>query len=96
MEAKILFVSAVAASPGPLSRRAAAAIGGLAVLFLTNVIRIASLYFIGVQSADAFEVAHREVWPLLLVGMAALEFLLWARWIGPASPGAHSGARAGA
>jgi exosortase/archaeosortase family protein len=80
IEVNILFVSAVLAFPTRWRRRALGLLLGLPALVALNITRICSLYFIGVSAPDSFELFHLEVWPLVLVGCAALLFLSWANW----------------
>jgi exosortase/archaeosortase family protein len=91
MQVNILFVSAVAAFPAGPWRRCAGVAIGLGLLVVANLSRIVSLYFIGVASPDSFELAHREVWPLVLIAIAVGIFLAWTRWerrmeLGDANP----------
>jgi exosortase/archaeosortase family protein len=82
MEVNILFASAVLAYPANWSRRALGVVVGVLLLGAANLSRIASLYWIGVSAPGAFESAHRDVFPLLLVGVAMLLFVAWVRWAG--------------
>jgi exosortase/archaeosortase family protein len=84
VEAKILFVSAALARPGPLLRRALAALGGTALITSANLLRIISLYHVGVLAPGLFEFAHLELWPLLLIAFCVLQLWLWARFVRPA------------
>lgn len=80
MEVKILLVSAIVALPGvSFVSRAAAALLTLVTVVVVNVVRIVSLYYVGVLSPDLFERLHLEVWPLALVVVAVLEFLVVVR-----------------
>jgi len=81
MEINILFCAAVAAFPGRLSRKLAVLLGGLAALIACNVLRICSLYFIGIHFPSKFELAHLEVLPLLFVVLTAGLFLLSTNWM---------------
>jgi exosortase H (IPTLxxWG-CTERM-specific) len=80
MEIKILFGAAVLAFPSDWWRRALGLAAGITLLFVINLVRICSLYFIGIHAPSSFESAHREVWPLLMVALAAASFLIWVRW----------------
>ena len=82
IEVNLLFASAVLAFPAPLARKASALVVGLAALVALNILRICSLYYVGVYAPTAFERLHLEVWPLLLIGAATLAFFLGARWLG--------------
>lgn len=84
MEINILFASAVIAFPAKWSQRALGVVLGVLLLAAANLIRIASLYWIGVIAPTAFESAHRDVFPLLLIGVAVLLFVAWIRWLGGA------------
>jgi exosortase H (IPTLxxWG-CTERM-specific) len=91
MEANILFCAATLAMPGRLSRKLLAAVVGLATLIAFNVLRLCSLYYIGVYFPSAFEFAHFDVWPLLIVSFALVDFLFFARWVrGKDSPAPNS------
>jgi exosortase/archaeosortase family protein len=79
IEVNILFASAVLALPARWWPKLEALAGGLCVLVALNVLRICSLYYMGTLSAQAFEVAHEEVFPLLLVGATAALFLAIVR-----------------
>ena len=81
MEANLLFIAAVVAFPGRWTRRLVAAAAGVAALVVLNVTRICSLYFVGVHAPSAFELLHIEIWPLLLVVAAAIDFGLCAWWM---------------
>jgi exosortase/archaeosortase family protein len=82
MEVNILLASAVLAFPARWWRRALGVAIGIFLLAVANLIRIAGLYLIGVGAPNAFEAAHRDLFPLLLVGVTALLFAAWARWAG--------------
>lgn len=82
-EINILFASAVVALPGQPSKKLACLVGGLVLLVTTNIARICSLYFVGAHSEAWFKVLHEEVWPLALVAIGTLLFLLSARLLRP-------------
>lgn len=80
IEINILFAAAVLAFPASLRQRAWGLALGLPALVLLNVLRICTLYFIGVHAPERFEVFHVEVWPLCLVAATTLLFLGYASW----------------
>lgn len=53
---------------------------GLGSLFLLNLIRIVSLYFIGIHAPDMFEFMHIEFWQVVFIGLAILYFFYWLNW----------------
>ena len=87
MEANILFCAAVLASPGVWLRKAAALAAGLAALVGVNVVRLCCLYYVGVYVPSWFEIAHLDLWPLLMIAFAVVDFMVCARWV--AAPAFH-------
>jgi exosortase family protein XrtM len=80
-EAMALIVAAVVAFPASRSERLAGAAFSLAVIYLMNVLRIGSLYLVGVRRPDLFDLIHVDVWPAVIIGVAALLFLAWVAWV---------------
>ena len=80
IEINILFTSAVLAFPASLSQRVWGLALGLPALVLLNLLRICTLYFIGVHAPERFETYHVEVWPLCLVAVTTLLFLAYTSW----------------
>jgi len=83
MEASLLFLAAIVAWPGAWRRKILAAAVGLVALTLLNVVRICSLYAVGIHFPRAFELLHVEIWPLLLILATIGNFIVWARWMRP-------------
>lgn len=83
MEAKCLFVAAVLAFPAPWLRRVIGVVAGLAALIGMNLVRLCSLYFIGLHWPSWFDVAHEEVWQFVTIAFAAGIWVLWAVWVTP-------------
>jgi exosortase family protein XrtM len=79
-EPLVLLVAAIVAFPSSWRRRLAGAGLGAALLFAVNAVRIASLYLIGVAHPGLFDLAHLDVWPVMLVVVAAVIFFAWASW----------------
>lgn len=86
MEANILFASAVLAFPGSWRKRLVGVLLGIPLLVAVNVLRICSLYYVGIHWPSAFEVFHLEVWPLILIASGVAAFLIWATWAEQAAP----------
>ena len=53
---------------------------GIGALFLLNLIRIISLYYIGIHAPDLFEFMHVEFWQVVFIGLAILYFFYWLNW----------------
>jgi exosortase/archaeosortase family protein len=81
MDTQILFVSAVAAWPGGWRPRVIAAVLGALVLFVINIARICSLYYIGIMMPASFDVVHLEVWPAVIVIACVAGFVGFAAWM---------------
>ena len=81
VEVNILYTAAVLAFPAPWWKRVVAWLAGLLLLVLANLLRICALYFVGLYAPTAFERAHVELFPLVLIVLATLEFVLWTNWM---------------
>ena len=55
------------------------AIFGILLTQSLNIIRITSLYLIGIYTPDQFELAHYTVWPMLLIIWIVYFWWLWLR-----------------
>ena len=85
MDVQILLVSAVSAWPTTAPQRIVAAFVGCLAIFILNVARICSLYYVGLLRPESFELVHVEVWPALILIVVAAGFLGWARKALPVS-----------
>jgi exosortase/archaeosortase family protein len=81
MEANMLFVAAVLALPFAAWRKLAALVVGLAALVALNIVRLCSLYYVGVYLPTQFDRIHVDVWPLFFIGLTALDFHVCLRWL---------------
>lgn len=80
VQASAFFVFAILLSPVgvALSRCLVPVFVGLVVLAVINVVRIVSLYLIGVYYVKAFDFVHGELWQLLFI---LLPLTLWLGWL---------------
>jgi exosortase H (IPTLxxWG-CTERM-specific) len=74
------LAAAILAFPGPWLRKLAGVGLGFVVLSALNVLRVASLYLIGVHSVGAFTVVHEDAWPALLILATLLLMATWITW----------------
>ncbi len=81
IQASVFFVFLVLASPlrTPLLKRLPAVVVGMALLLLINLVRIISLYYIGVYFPGAFKTMHVEVWQALFIFLPLFLWVLWVR-----------------
>jgi exosortase family protein XrtM len=75
-----LFCAAVLCFPAPLMRKLLGILAGIVLLQLLNLIRIVTLYLIGVHLPAFFNSAHMEIWPTMFIAVAISLFLVWKDW----------------
>jgi exosortase/archaeosortase family protein len=80
IEPAVLFVSAVLSFPSPLRRRVAGALIGTFLLLALNLVRIVTLFLIGVYYPQAFHAMHAEVWQIVFILLAVVLWALWIQW----------------
>jgi len=83
LEPSWLFCAAVLAYPATWSRRLLGMSIGVTVILALNLVRIVSLYFLGIHLPRFFETMHLEIWPVIFILVA---LLLWIRWITTGRP----------
>jgi exosortase/archaeosortase family protein len=79
VEAMALFVSTTLAFPMNWKRKIIGLFTGLILLFIINIVRIVSLYFIGIHSKSYFETMHAQVWPVIIIIFATLIWVMIIR-----------------
>jgi exosortase H (IPTLxxWG-CTERM-specific) len=80
VETALLFGSAVLAFPAPWTRRLAGLALGLVAIQVINLVRVVSLFWIGVHRPSLFSSSHTVLWQSVVVLCGVLLFLLWATW----------------
>jgi exosortase/archaeosortase family protein len=75
MDVTILLVAAIASWHGPIRRRIVASLASALALAVLNVVRLCSLYLIGMMRPSFFEAAHLDVWPAVILVAAVALFL---------------------
>lgn len=75
----MVFAAAVIAFPAPTAYKLQGLLIGAVTLYAANLVRVISLYYIGMYAPDQLEFAHVVVWQALLVLIA---IGLWALWAG--------------
>lgn len=79
VEAMIVLIAAMLAFPAPWRyKMVGIAIGVIAIQAL-NLVRIISLFFLGMWNETAFEWAHLYIWQALIMLDALIVWLLWIR-----------------
>ncbi|MFT5050084.1 MAG: exosortase H (IPTLxxWG-CTERM-specific) [Chlamydiales bacterium] len=82
-----ILAAAVLAFPGPIRSKLQGLLLGTSVILVANLVRISSLYLIGVYLPDHFQQAHHFTWPMALICLAMLCWMAWVTWLLP-KPGA--------
>jgi exosortase H (IPTLxxWG-CTERM-specific) len=79
VEAMILLTAAILAFPAPWRYRLWGILIGFAAIQGLNLVRIVSLFFLGMWNETAFEWAHLYIWQALIMLDALIVLLLWIR-----------------
>ncbi|HMJ15869.1 MAG TPA: archaeosortase/exosortase family protein [Polyangiaceae bacterium] len=82
MDVQALFAGTILAFPAGWAPRLLGVVAGGSALILINIVRIASLYFVGAHLHDSFDFVHEELFPLVLVVAACGCLLAWFAWTG--------------
>jgi exosortase H (IPTLxxWG-CTERM-specific) len=83
LEAVVFVCAAMLAFHAPLRKRIVGALAAAVILEALNVIRIDSLYLLGVYHRSVFETFHLAVWQTLMFGAAVFLFLIWTSIVAP-------------
>lgn len=83
IEALVLLVAAIGAFPAPWAFRATGILGGLVAIQLINIVRIASLVWLGATYPRVFQMFHVGVWQALIILVSLFIFLVWSTRIAP-------------
>jgi exosortase H (IPTLxxWG-CTERM-specific) len=83
LEAVVFVCAAMLAFHAPLRKRIIGSLAAAVILEALNVIRIASLYLLGVYHRSVFETFHLAVWQTLMFGAAVFLFLIWTSRVTP-------------
>jgi exosortase H (IPTLxxWG-CTERM-specific) len=73
-----IYLSAVLAFPSSLREKAIGFALGVPAIQIINMIRILSLYFIGIHWPDIFGVAHGYVWQSIVILLSMVVWIFWA------------------
>ncbi len=80
LEPTALFVAAVMAFAAPLALKLPALAIGVPLLASLNLVRIVSLFLVGIYYPDWFHTMHVDVWQFLYIAVAMVFFGLWLVW----------------
>ncbi|MEI7660565.1 MAG: exosortase H [Bacteroidota bacterium] len=80
MEAMALFATAILAFPSAWKFKIMGVLAGVALLFMLNIVRIISLFYIGLKYPKIFEFMHVEVWQAIFIIVAIGLWIFWIKW----------------
>ncbi len=80
IEPSWLFCAALLAFPASFMRKVTGILVGAVLLQGLNLVRIVSLYFIGLHRPRFFNTAHVEIWPAVFIVVAISLWMAWVRW----------------
>lgn len=83
IQVSALLIFAVLVWPLSVShwRRASGMAIGTLLLAMLNIVRIVSLYYIGIYLPGAFETIHIDVWQPAFIVATLLLWVIWVRWV---------------
>jgi exosortase H (IPTLxxWG-CTERM-specific) len=79
LEAILVFVAGVLAFPAPWRARLLGVVVGFVAVQVLNVVRVVSLYYVGVWRPDWFTTAHVLVWQTVVILFAVVLWLFWVQ-----------------
>jgi exosortase H (IPTLxxWG-CTERM-specific) len=81
IEAVIILFSAILAFPAPWKHKLLGLVFGFLAIQVLNLVRIVSLFFLGLWNQVWFEWFHLYLWQALIVLDALIVFLIWLRYM---------------
>jgi exosortase H (IPTLxxWG-CTERM-specific) len=75
----LILVAGVLAFPAHWSAKAIGVVGGLIAIQLVNLVRIVSLFYIGVYLPEHFNDAHIFIWQSIVILAGVSLWIAWAR-----------------
>ena len=80
IEPAATYIAAVLASPVGVWPKIPGILIGTAAIMLINLVRIVSLFFVGVYYRSAFNMMHEGVWQAAFVVLAIVFWAVWVQW----------------
>jgi len=82
-----LFCAAVLSFKAPLVHKLFGILVGILLLQALNLVRIVTLFWIGLHLPSIFNSAHMEIWPTAFIVVTIVLFVTWIDWSGKKLPG---------
>ncbi len=74
----LIFISGVLAFPARWSAKVLGVVGGLLAIQVINLVRIISLFYIGIYLPDLFNSSHIFIWQSIVIVFGVGLWMLWA------------------
>ena len=81
IEPSVLFLAAVLAFPVAFRMKLPGIFIGVPLLLLINLVRIISLYYVGVFRPESFQLMHIDVWQPAFIFLLLLFWAIWFFWV---------------
>jgi exosortase H (IPTLxxWG-CTERM-specific) len=76
----LIFVSGVLAFPARWWAKVVGVLGGLVAIQVINLVRIVSLFYIGIYLPQLFNSSHIFIWQSLVILAGVTLWIVWAHW----------------
>ncbi len=80
IEPMAALTAAVLASPVALWTKLPGILVGMLILLVVNLVRLVSLFFIGVHWPKALDVMHEDLWQAAFIVLAIVLWAIWVQW----------------
>jgi len=74
----LIFIAGVLAFPARWTAKLVGVVGGLVLIQILNLVRILSLFYIGIYFPDHFNDAHIYIWQSLVIIAGVALWVVWA------------------
>lgn len=85
VESSYFLCAAILAFPSPLLKKLPGLVMGIILLQPLNLLRLVTLFLIGVSYPALFDTAHTEIWPAIFIMAVMFFWIVWVKWIGAAA-----------
>ena len=92
IEPSWFFCAALLAFPARLGRKVLGILMGAILLQILNLVRIVSLFYVGLYHPIFFDAAHVEIWPAVFIVVTISFWIGWISWMGRSVPTASHAA----
>lgn len=80
IEPMAALVAAVVASPAAMWTKIPGILVGTLAFLVVNLVRLVSLFYVGIYFPNAFEVVHLDIWQVAFIALIICFWAIWFRW----------------